>query len=189
MEKWIEERLIETIGLERYKHSLGVMNTAIGLAEIYGVDIEKARKAGLLHDCAKFKDQINLLKMAHDFDIILDSVMEHNTGLLHGPIGAKIAEIEYNIRDKEILDAICYHTTGRERMTVLDKIIYIADYIEPGRSFKGVNEVRKLACENLDKSILLAMDNTIKFVIDKGQLIHLDTIKSRNYLKIRLKLE
>jgi predicted HD superfamily hydrolase involved in NAD metabolism len=175
-------KLTNSIGEKRVKHSLGVMETAISLAEIYNCDIEKAKIAGLLHDCAKYSDESYLLKRANDFGIILDNVMLENTQLIHGPLGAKVAKYEYDILDEEILDAIHFHTTGRIKMTTLDKIIYISDYIEPGRSFPGVEETRELAFKNLDRSVKMAMDNTIKFLVEQGKLIHLDTIRARNYM-------
>lgn len=180
----MEKELIRLIGKERYLHCIRVMETAIILGEKYNVDIEKIKTAALLHDCAKFKDKLELLKKASEFDIMLDAVTEHNIELLHGPVGAKIAEIEYKIKDIEILDSIRYHTTARENMTILDKIIYISDYIEPKRNFAGVEEVRQLTFEDIDIGISLALDNTIKFLIEMDRVIHLDTIKARNYFKI-----
>ncbi|HHV27508.1 bis(5'-nucleosyl)-tetraphosphatase (symmetrical) YqeK [Anaerosalibacter bizertensis] len=188
-EDWIHEKLKTEIGILRYNHSIGVMETSIKLAKYYGVNEKSAALAGLLHDCAKSKDKIKLLKMADEFGIILDNVMKNNLELIHGPIGAEIAKRQYNIEDKKILSAIQYHTTGKEDMSILEKIIFIADYIEPNRKFKGVEEARKLAFEDLDESLIYAMDNTIKFVINSGGLIHLDTVKARNYLKIEKSLE
>lgn len=188
MNDQMEKRLINSIGLDRYHHSLRVLETATSLGKIYNVDLDKIRVASILHDCGKFQNIRNLLKMASKFDIILDNVMEHNLELIHGPLGSRIAEIEYGIKDIEILNAIKYHTTGREDMTMLDKIIYISDYIEPKRSFQGVEEVRKMAFKNIERSILLAMEGTIKFLIENEKLIHLDTIKARNKLRILLDL-
>lgn len=182
MEPWVHKRLKEDIGIERYNHSLRVVETSIKLAKKYGADVKKTSIAALLHDCAKFTDKKRLLKVSSDFGIILDNVMEYNWHLIHGPLGAKMAEKIYNIHDIEILNAIYYHTTGRENMTLLEKIIYIADYIEPGRSFKGVDEVRDIVNLDLDRGVLHAMDNTIKFVINEGYLIHLNTVKARNNL-------
>lgn len=165
MDKQIESKLIKEIGEKRYNHSINVMETAIRLGEVHDVDLAKVKIAGLLHDSGKLIEETNLLKRAYDSDIILDTYMQYNHELIHGPLGAKIAQKQYNIEDKEILDAIYYHTIGRENMTILDKIIYIADYIEPGRKFKGIEEVRQLAFLDLDKSLLLAMDNTINYLI------------------------
>jgi len=182
MEDWIKEKLIEEIGAKRFSHSIGVMETAVELAELYRVDKNKAMLAGLLHDCAKIIDPIYLLKRANDFDIILDDIMKKNNELIHGPLGSRIAEYEYMIKDREILDAIYYHTTGREKMSMLDKIIYIADFIEPSRNYPGVDAIRELAFKDLDKSILLSMENTLIYLISQRRVIHLDTIRARNYM-------
>ncbi|TJX14764.1 HD domain-containing protein [Tissierella creatinini] len=178
----IKEKLIRTIGEKRFIHSIGVMETAVDLAKKYGVDEDKARMAGLLHDCAKYRDHLYLLKRVSDFDIILDDMMLQNKELIHGPLGAKVAEIEFGIKDKEILSSIYYHTIGKEDMSLLEKIIYIADFIEPGRTFQGVDFHREYAFKHLDGALRLSMDNTIKHLVDKGRLIHLNTIKARNYL-------
>lgn len=185
MDLWIERELKERIGINRYNHSLSVMYVAMELATKYGYDVEKAKIAGLLHDCAKYEDKANLLKKVTDFDIILDDVMIENIELIHGPLGAVIAEKEYNISDIEIINAIKFHTTGRENMTLLDKIIYLADYIEPGRRFPGVDKVRELSYVNIDKALVLALENTIKYLIDTNKSIHLDTIRARNHLLLK----
>ena len=99
-------KLIENIGEKRYEHSLRVMETAGKLAEIYGADRSKVKTAAILHDCAKYSSKIGLLKKIDDFDIILDNIWKNNLGILHGPIGAKVAEEEYGVSDVEILDAI-----------------------------------------------------------------------------------
>ncbi len=178
----LEQLLIYNIGEERYNHSLRVVDTAIKLAQIYGADIDKAKIGALLHDCAKYRMEISLLKKISLFDIILDDIMIANKQLLHGPLGSKIAENEYGILDREILDSIHYHTTGRANMTLLDKIIYISDYIEPEREFTGIKEIRNMAFQDLDLSIIMAMDNTILFLVKSKKLIHPDTLAARNYL-------
>lgn len=176
------EILIPNIGIKRYEHSLRVVDIAVKLANIYNADMEKVKTAALLHDCAKFQDERCLLKRITGFDIILDSVIQNNKELIHGALGSKIAEIEYGISDKEVLDAIYYHTIGRADMTLIDKIVYIADYIEPGRNFPGVEEIRDMAFMDLNESILMAMDNSILFLIKNNSLIHPNTLEARNYL-------
>lgn len=185
MDKNLEDKLIKDIGIKRYNHSLRVKDIAIELAKIYNSDIEQTKVAAILHDCGKIQEDINLLKRVSDFDIILDDYMVYNHDLIHGALGAKIAEKEYGIEDGEILDAIYYHTIGRKNMTLLDKIIYIADYIEPSRNFKGVENIRQMAFKDIDKSILLAMGNTIIFLIGINKLIHPITIEARNHLLIQ----
>lgn len=182
MDNLLKEKLFNSIGSERFTHSLGVMDIAIKLAEANNCDVEKARVAGILHDCAKYNEPMYLFKRVNDYDIMLDDIMIQNKELIHGPLGAKIAEVEYKINDREILDAIQYHTTGKENMSLLEKIIYISDYIEPNRNFPGVEWFREYAFKDLDRCLRLAMDHTIKYLVDKGKLIHLDTLRARNYL-------
>ena len=186
---WFYDKLKSDIGTNRYNHSLRVMEVSKELAIKYGCSVEKAALAGLLHDCGKLQGDINLLKMANDFDIILDSVMENNHELIHCVIGAELAKREYNVEDEDVLNAIRYHTTGRENMSLLEKIIYIADLIEPGRNFEGVERLRSLAYKDIDECLLSALNNTIKYVIDNDKLIHLDSIKARNYLLIQKDME
>jgi len=102
--------------------------------------------------------------------------------VLHSILGRYIAKIKYNIKDKEILDAIRYHTTGRTNMSNLEKIIFISDYIEPGREFKGVEKVRYLAEKNIDESVIIAMKNTIAFLEKNNKHVHKDTLDGLNYL-------
>lgn len=182
MDNLILKRLEENIGKKRTEHSVGVMETAVKLANLYGGDENKAKIAGLLHDCAKYKDRSYLLKKADDFDIILDKMMSGNIQLIHGPLGAKVAKKDFGIEDEETLDAIRYHTTGRENMSLLEKIVYVADFTEPNRNFPGVDEARRLAYENLDKSLRCVMENSIVKLLQMNKVIHLDTIKARNYL-------
>ncbi|WP_278287300.1 bis(5'-nucleosyl)-tetraphosphatase (symmetrical) YqeK [Caloranaerobacter ferrireducens] len=174
---------------ERFIHSIGVMETAEKLADVYGCDKNKARLAGLIHDCGKLKNDRELLKMAFEFGIILDDVKDVNIALLHAPLGAEIAKNEFGIKDLEILNAIRYHTTGKENMSLLEKIIYIADYIEPNRDFPSVEVLRELAFLDLDKAVLMAMDNTIKYVVDNGWILDIETIKARNFLLKKIQRE
>lgn len=183
---WNEEKIInylnENLKKKRIKHSLGVRDTAVELAKIYCADIEKARLAGLVHDCAKNLNNEEMLNIAEKSGYTISMVCRKNYTLLHGAAGAYIAKTIMGIDDDEIINAVKYHTTGRENMSILEKIIYIADYTEPNRNFPGVEKLRLLSFENLDKALLRAFDNTIKYVVDNGQLLHYDTIKARNYL-------
>lgn len=186
---WFYDKLKENIGLKRYEHSLRVMEASIELAKRYNSSVEKAAVAGLLHDCGKLQGETNLLKVSTDFGIILDSMTKNNNELIHSVLGSVIAEKEYGIKDEEVLNAIRYHTTGRENMSLLEKIIYVADMIEPGRKFEGVDRLRELALEDLDKALIFSIDNTLKFVIEKNKLIHLDSVKARNQLLIQKNTE
>lgn len=186
---WFYDKLKEDIGIKRFEHSLRVMETSVELAKRYSISSKKAAVAGLLHDCGKLKGERNLLNISHDFGIILDSMTKNNNELIHSVLGAVIAEMKYGIKDEDILSAIRFHTTGRENMSLLEKIVYMADMIEPGRSFEGVDNIRELALEDLDKALIFSIDNTLKFVIEKKKLIHLDSIKARNQLLIQKNME
>lgn len=183
------DELIKNIGMARYNHTLRVVNIAVELAKKHGVDIEKAKTAAYYHDCAKYKSETILLKRAECFGIMKSNIMRKNTELIHAPLSAKVAEKDYRIKDKEVLSAIKTHTTGRVNMSELDKVIYLADYIEPNRSFPGVNMARKLAFEDLDRAMLFALENTIKFLIEKKQLIAVETLETRNKLLEKLNME
>ncbi|MDP4093642.1 MAG: bis(5'-nucleosyl)-tetraphosphatase (symmetrical) YqeK [Bacillota bacterium] len=176
----LKKILANKLSPKRYRHSINVMETAKKLARAYGENSDKAALAGLLHDCARDIKGDNIFFHCEKFGIAVNEVSKFQPDLLHGPLGAEIAKYEYGIEDVSILNAIRWHTTGHEHMDKLCKIIYIADYIEPGRSFPGVEEVRQLAYCNLDDAMITSLDRTIKYVITKGALLHPDTIDARN---------
>lgn len=188
---WQESKIKEYIKIhltkERYNHSLGVMKTSENLAIYYGIDPNKARIAGLCHDCAKYFSPNDLLSKARANGETISNVYYRSPQLLHGVVGAYISKELFHIGDEDILNAIKYHTTGREAMTTIEKIVYIADCIEPLRNYKGVNELRTLAYENLDKAILKSFEDTIMYILSRGSIIHVDTIKARNYLLMNKK--
>lgn len=185
-----EEKMIKLLKTmikeKRFEHSIGVMNTANELANIYSCDVQKARIAGLLHDCAKGVEKSEILKLCSDFGIVLDDINSYNIELLHGPLGAEFAKSIFYVDDKEVLDAIKYHTIGKENMCLLTKIIYLADYIEPGRNFKGVDIIREQSKVNLDRALVNSIDSTIKYVLEKGSLLHPNTVEARNYILLHL---
>jgi predicted HD superfamily hydrolase involved in NAD metabolism len=168
----------------RYQHTLGVMETAIALAEQYGADVKKAELAAIFHDYAKFrpKDEMRQIILSGKFP---QDLLQYNSELWHAPAGAYLAEKEAGISDKEVLDAIRYHTSGRPGMTLLEKIIYLADYIEPGRHFPGVEEVRTLAKEDLDTAFIQAVKNTILFLMKKNQPVYPESFQTYNDLVMR----
>ncbi|MGL4874220.1 MAG: bis(5'-nucleosyl)-tetraphosphatase (symmetrical) YqeK [Clostridium sp.] len=170
----------------RFMHTLGVVSTAKKLAEIYGVDIEKAEMAALLHDISKNTSKDEMEKIMEENNIKLTLSEKRTPELWHGIVGPIVAKEKFNINDEEILSAIRFHTTGKENMSALDKIIYIADMIEPSRVFDGVGEIRKKVLENLDKGVLVGMNHTIGFLLSKNSMIDENTIKARNYLLDKL---
>lgn len=181
-----EKKLKMLLNEKRFIHSVAVMETSQNLAKKYGADVKKAEIAGLLHDCAKDFSDSELLKFAKRYKIPVDEVLKHSTFLLHGPIGAELVEEIFGVNDAEIKRAIAIHTTGDINMTLLDKIVFLADYIEPGRNFNGVEELRRTAEKNLDLAIVKAFDNTINYVISQGMLLYEKTVKARNDILIKI---
>ena len=165
----------------RYQHTLGVMETAIALAEKYGADVKKAEMAAIFHDYAKFRPKEEMKEIIVSKGMPQDLLL-FNSELWHAPVGAFLVEQEAGITDPEILDAIRYHTSGRPNMTLLERIIYLADYIEPGRHFPGVEEVRALAQENLNEALVKSVQNTILFLMKKNQTIYPQTFYTYNNL-------
>lgn len=180
-----QKQLKELIGEYRYKHSLGVMKTSERFCVFLGEDPEKGKIAGLFHDCGKFFDKKQAFKFIEDNKLVYPKEYLENFQLLHPHLGADVARIVFDINDDYILDSIRYHTTLRENPSLLDKIIFITDAIEPGRDFEGVGKLRDLANKNIDEAILFSLDDTIQALVDKKKYLGLDTIKARNYfLKI-----
>lgn len=168
----------------RFAHSIGVANTAVRLAKKFGVDVDKAYTAGLLHDCAREFENEQLPAEAARRGIEIGEVEKSMPILLHAYIGAKMVQEIYGVDDAEIIQAIYRHTVGTRDMTPLDKIIYFADMIEPNRNYPGVDELRDFAekSSELDEVILKALDESIIFIVQKGTLLHPDTIAARNFL-------
>jgi predicted HD superfamily hydrolase involved in NAD metabolism len=165
----------------RYVHTIGVMETAIELANRFGADEKKAELAAIFHDYAKFRPKEEMKKIIVEQELPSDLLL-HNEELWHAPVGAYLVEREAGIKDLEILNAIRFHTSGRPNMTLLEKIIYVADYIEPGRHFPGVEEVRDMAKESLNEALIKAIQNTIVFLMKKKQPIYPDTFLTYNDL-------
>lgn len=173
---------------ERYRHSLGVMSTASLLAARFGADQKKAELAGLVHDCARDIPNDIQLKMADEFGILLDEIEKLEPELIHGPLGAAIACKEFDI-DDEVYRAIAIHSTGDACMTLLDKVVFLADYVEPGRCFPGVEAIREKSIRDLDEAILSAFASTIKHVVEKGRFLHPKTVSARNFLLVQKRRE
>jgi predicted HD superfamily hydrolase involved in NAD metabolism len=179
----LEEKLRKMLPDKRFNHSINVANCAKKIAKIYNVDEEKAYISGLIHDCAKYFTKEETIKYAKEKKIDLDEFEIESTALSHATIGASVAKEEFEIDDVEILNAIKYHTTGKEDMTMLEKIIFMADLIEEGRNFESVDILRNLTYNNkIDEALLMSFNNTIKLVIDKNKIIHPKTINARNYI-------
>jgi len=166
---------------KRYIHTLGVADTAIKLAKLNGISEVKAEIAGLAHDVAKNLSKARIKEIIEENNIILSQLEENNSDLWHSIIGHLEAKDKLGIEEEEILDSIRWHTTGKEDMSVLAKIIYISDMIEPNRKFEGIEDIRKSTFEDLDKGVYLGLTHSIKFLLSKNLLIDENTIKARNY--------
>ena len=183
--------IIDTLKREidsyRFNHSLNVMETAEALARQYGADIHKARLAGILHDCGKNYNGEEARRFVKRIGYQADEVEIRLPKLLHGIIGEYLAKEMYGVTDEEVLGAIRWHTTGKAGMNLLEKIIYIADYIEPLRSFDGIETMRRIAFEDLERCIVYCSESTIKFILKKGVLLHKNTVDTRNYSLMLIK--
>ncbi len=172
---------------KRYIHTLGVAMTAANLAEVHGCDSNQAYTAGLLHDCAKYLTGNEQITACQSANISLTKVELENTALIHGKLGAYIAKTRYGIRDKEILSAITWHTTGKPKMTLLEKIIYLADYMEPGRTMNckpySLAQIRRASFENIDKALYMVLECSVKYLEKSGAPIDPQTIDTYKYYR------
>lgn len=165
----IEKQLKKALDKDRFNHTLGVMYTAAALAMAHGADMEQALYAGLLHDCAKCIPNEEKIALCRKYQIPVSAAEERSPFLLHAKLGAYYARNTYEIQDEEILHAIKVHTTGEPGMNTLDKIIYIADYIEPNRDqAPNLETIRKLAFQNLDETMEQILGDTLSYLKEKG---------------------
>ena len=167
---------------KRIPHVLGTEQEAIRLAERYGADVEKARVGALLHDCTKKLDMEAQLALCRHYGIELDELEQKALKLLHAKTGAAIARDVFGV-DEEIYSAILWHTTGHANMTLLEKILYLADYIEPSRDFPGVDKLRAVCYKDLDAGLLMGLEMTIGEMNAMGNPVHHATIEARDALK------
>lgn len=172
--------LEDRLSARRFEHSLNVAWTAEKLAEQYGVNKSKAYYTGLVHDYAKGMSGAELLIKAEEAELIEDPVDRQLPDLLHAPVGAILLKQELGIKDEEILQAVSSHTLGNLNMSTLDKIIFLADMVEPKRDFPGIERLRCLVTRNLDMAMLYGLETTIKYCIDQQRLIHPRTVQVRN---------
>ena len=168
----------------RFIHSLGVAFTAASLAERYGVDMHKAETAGILHDCAKYVDVEKMESLCVKNGLPVTEMERGSAALLHSKAGSILARTKYGIEDEEILNAIRYHTTGRPAMTLLEKIIFISDYIEPGRDqAPHLEEIRSAAFSNLDQALCMILKDTLLFLNGSGKAVDSMTQKTYDYYR------
>jgi predicted HD superfamily hydrolase involved in NAD metabolism len=171
---------------KRWKHTLGVVETAIKLAARFGGDPVKAELAALLHDYAKAWS-IDRMESVIREEGLPQELLHFDKELWHAHVGAWAVRSELEITDEEVLNAIRYHTSGREKMTQLDKIVCLADYIEPGRDFPGVSKIRELAKHSMEEALVAGIDSTIESLIERGKRIFPITVLTRNDLIGQLK--
>lgn len=185
--KLLQKQMKEVLTEDRYEHTLGVMYTAESLAMRYNIDMTKAAVAGLLHDCAKCIPNAQKLKMCRKYHIEITEMEERNPSLLHAKLGAYLAETMYEVEDPDILNAIRWHTTGKPDMSMLDMIIYMADYIEPNRDkAPDLKEIRRLTFENIEEALFKVLEGTLKYLGNRPDMIDPTTKISYDFYKWKL---
>lgn len=181
----IKEYIEKNFSEKRKLHTEGVRQTSIMLALKYGADPEKAEIAALFHDMYRGVSENSLNYYVKHLG--LDKKYIDNANLAHGKIAAIIMERDFGINDKDIIDAVSFHTTGRAGMSTLEKVIYLADAIEPNRNYPGVDKLRKAADEDLDKACLMSLKSTADFVRSAGKYLDEDTLHAEEYLENLIK--
>lgn len=176
------------VDARRFSHILGTEEEAARLARRWGAPEFDARAAAILHDITKCLGRNEQLQCCEKYGIMLDIVERENKKLLHALTGAKVAEQEFHA-SHEVCSAIRYHTTGRADMSLLEKVIYLADYIEPGRRFEGVDRLRALAYENLDRAVYEGLEMSVSFVQSEGGMVHPASLEARDWLRAQLTKE
>lgn len=180
----LESDVSNRLPLNRFNHVVRVTEIAKKLAENYGLDVEKVELAALLHDIAKFvdKDELRNILVKESCD---ERLLSFHHELWHAPVGAIFAQEQFQVEDEDILNAIRYHTTGRAGMSAIEKVIYIADLIEPGRNFAGIDKLRDIANEDLDIAMGACIQHTLQFLISKGTPIFPDSFACYNEMMLK----
>ncbi len=178
----IRKAMERTLDARRYEHTLGVEYTAAALAMCYNSSIKNAQLAGLLHDCAKCLSDEKRLSICEKHNISINEIERKNPALLHAKVGSFLAMEEYGVNDPDVICAILNHTTGRPGMSLLEKIIFVADYIEPGRNKNpGLNEIRQLAFADIDAAMIRILGDTLQYLEECGGDIDPMTQKTYQY--------
>lgn len=182
--KDIKKELKKVLTDKRYEHTLGVAYSAMCLAMVYDTDIKKAELAGLLHDNAKCMSDEKLLKKCKKHGLNMSEIEKEQPYLLHAKLGAFYAGEKYGVCDKDIISAVYYHTTGHPDMTMLEKIIFVADYIEPGRNkAHNLSEIRKLSFSDIDKAVYRITEDTLRYINNDKRKLDEMTEKTYHYYK------
>lgn len=169
------------IRAKRIKHIRGTELAAVALARRWGADIEKARRAAILHDCTKYLSGEEQVRLCQTYGVVLDELERKATKLLHAKTGAWLAQEWYGV-DDDIFSAIYWHTTGKADMTLLEKVIYLADYMEPGRDFPGVEGLRALAESDLDAAVLMGFEMSVEEMRQRALPVHRSTLEAREWM-------
>lgn len=178
----LETEVIALMNPNRVAHVLGCRDTAVELARVYGENEVDAARAGLLHDITKAIDGPLQLTLCDEYGIVLDTFSRSFPKTLHALTGSLVAERIFG-ENENVVSAICHHTTGRANMTLLEKIIYIADYVEPNRDFPGVEEMRAMAYTDLDRAVLMGLESAVAHVRRQGQGLAPATLEALEFLK------
>lgn len=169
------------IRAKRIPHIRGTEETAVALAERWGADVGMARRAAILHDCTKYLTMEEQLKLCAEYGVVLDELEQKAEKLLHAKTGACIAKYVFGEPD-EVCWAIFWHTTGRAKMTKLEKILYLADYMEPTRNFPGVERLRFVAGESLESGVMMGLQMSIQEMAARGKTLHHNTVEALDWL-------
>lgn len=175
----IKHKVKKNLSEKRYLHTLRVTELARQLARTYGASEIHVQKAALIHDYLKETPNHELQSIIESTDDPLD-ILAYHPVLWHGPAAAIIAEKEFDIHEPSIIEAVRYHTTGRAQMDLIEEIVFIADYMEPARSFPGIEEVREAATKSIEQAISLALGNSIRYLIHQKATIHPQTFQAYN---------
>lgn len=178
----IDKYLRKSLEKKRYTHTLGVASTAACLAMRYGTDVNKAYLAGLLHDNAKCLSTKKKISICEKAGFPISKIEEKNPELLHSKVGSYLAKVKFHIEDKDILNAVYYHTTGKPDMSLLEKMIFVADYIEPNRKMiAGLDKIRLAAFQDLDSAMLQILENTLNYIKKKEHASDIDPMTQKTY--------
>ena len=184
-EKSLINKLKKLLGPSRFNHSIRVRDKVLHMSKHHRIDIKKAGIAALLHDCSRYLDRSGLLKLAIKLNMKIDPIARLEPKLLHAPLSAYIAKKMFEIRDKQILRAISSHTLGRKGMSMLEKIVYVADHVEEGRTHASARKARLIAEKDIDKAIVTISSSMIKYLIDNDLPVHPGTYNVRNYYLLK----
>lgn len=180
--KELEKVVANAVDESRFIHIIGVRDISFSLAIVYGAEREDALIAGLLHDLAKCLSNETLIEECKKYNLEITEDEYKSPYLLHGKLGAFYSKRDHGVENPDILNAIIYHTTGRANMSLLEKIVFVADYIEPGRmsaNISNMSQIQKIAYQNIDKAVAMILKNTIEYLTNKG--VSIDNISYEAY--------